>query len=274
MQAVAGFILLQIFTLTLLLNFSSSTPLMQNTKHSPKHVLGLSILADDTTPVDQPTDTPAADIPTDTPVPDTSANTTSNNSVTPVDTISPTGDNSSVEPTSVPAPTEAPISDTPSPTSDTSGSDQPTPLPTDVSGGNASSDTNPILNQDDVIATPESINPDIVSQAEAEDKKVDETTGPQKTELLTHFSEGVVQSISDNLKAEDFSTTSYLVQRLLSNVNQTQTIISTTGNFRDKQKLTSFCKQADLDLKAQQLQVPENLEQDIEIVRGDCLTTQ
>ncbi len=277
----------QIFIGGILLHFSSNSPDVQHIKHSVKQVLGISLIADDTSSPqsDQPIDTPVPDNPTQPPADNTlnspnPTDTPTNQFSSPTETQMP----SAVNPTTSEVPAEIPT-DTPtpevsqlSPTLEVQSTDTPTPTSA-VETNNVSTFSTSILNPEDVVSTPENISSSVVNNAQKEDQLVQGTQDPQqKATLLTNFADNSLPTISDNLKSQDFSTVSYLVQRLSADVEQTQSIVSNTNNAitnqQVKQKLATFCNQADSSLKTQQLQVPENLEQDIEIVRGDCLITQ
>lgn len=125
---------------------------------------------------------------------------------------------------------------------------------------------------------PENINQEIVDQGKKEDEILSSTAEPvEQTELLLQFADEKVNDIGSTLETNDFSTSGYLVQRLnqeldaaLGNIGSLS--LEESGPLR--QKLADFAEKSDVAFRAEQLTVPEKLEQDFEITRGKLLTIQ
>lgn len=135
-----------------------------------------------------------------------------------------------------------------------------------------------VTNQDSLIANPQEISDSATQTAKQEDLTLTPSQAPQQKEnnLIT-FAGNNIASLDNSLRQNDFSTSSFLTQRLSDQIDQTQQVLHTVSQAdytADKEKLAAFCKQADLTLKTQQLVVPEDMEQDIVIARAKCLATQ
>lgn len=173
----------------------------------------------------------------------------------------------SAELTPTPLPTSQ--SEQPTPSSNNEPIQEPTPA-FDTSQNSAS-----VLNPDDIVSSPEHINPEIISSTQNEEEKLSKAQTPlEESKLLIEFAGNAIKNIDKTVKNDDFSSTSFIVSRLNDQIDDLtdniQTLPSQQGT-QIKKQLNTFCKQADLLLKNQQLSVPEDEEQDIEIIRGKCL---
>lgn len=268
MRIFVFILILQVFLAGTFLNLSNTNTGVHSFKYSIRQVLGTSFFADDVVPLsDQPTDTSTLEVPVETAVPVQN------------DTPTPSSSNELINSTPVPGgatdiPT--PLSETPSFSS--ANQIENTSTSTDIMSQDQNySFNNNILNPEDIAISSENINTSVITHTNNEDEILDKTVDPsKKVALLSDSAEFTVKNISASLKSKDLSTTSYLVQRLVSGVEQAQLILgaNSINTQKAKQQFKTFCEKADFDLKTQQLQVPENLEQDMEIARGICLATQ
>lgn len=126
-----------------------------------------------------------------------------------------------------------------------------------------------------LIANPQQIDETVMQKAKEEDQVLAQPHTPQQAATtLISFAKDKVIGIDTSLKTNDFATSSFLTQRLNEQLDQaTQAVnnVSSPQTVQAKQSLQAFCKQADLALKTEQISVPEDLEQDVIIVRGKCL---
>lgn len=264
MPAITIILILELIASTVLINL----PVSPSKKGS--NVLGQSVLlAQDETP-----------LPDQTPPPDQT--TTTDQAPTPTDTKTI---NTTTEP--VPAPTEpAPTDTTPlptqtppqpesSPTATTPSAPEigTTPQETPEQSASASADL-PILNADEFASNP-SQQIDIGSQVEVskEEQQLDQITNPAlKAAALTTFASDKISDIDRFTKTSDFNSTSFASQRLSDQIDQLKAISSEIPTSQEiRQKLSDLCQQTNTTLRTNQEIVPEELEQDLEITRGQCL---
>lgn len=158
----------------------------------------------------------------------------------------------------------------------------PTPIPTppqDLPQVDelTSSSQQALLNTDDVISTPQKVDESSQNEAKQEDKTLENLSPNQQTQKLLEFSKSKILDIDRNLKEDDFSTTSFLAQRLDNQLSQVSDALSkTTGtqNTNLRKQVSDFCKQASLAMQSQETFVPEDMEQDIQIARGQCMALE
>lgn len=293
MQVFAIILAMQIIIGGIILNTSSNSSPAKSVRHSIKQVLGSSLLAQDATPTDtptpdQPTDTPTPDQtqPTDTPIPTEQPTDTPAVADTPTpDQIQPT-DTPTLPPTEDISPTPTQEQNTPSPIDTIIPSiDQISPTSTSESDTIPTSDSSlppqinaVIINPSDVLTNTDNINQSAINISNRQDEALALAVTPQeKTNLLISSAQNNVQEITTNLVSNDFTTTSFLTQRLVGELTQTQQVVQAAPAINQnqlQQEAKAFCQKVDFSLKTQQLQVPEELEQDIEIARGTCLNIQ
>lgn len=268
MPLLALALVIQILIGGVLLYTPPNSPPARAIRHSLKQVLGTSLLAQDDTPTDTPTPDQTTQ-PTDTPTP-------TDQSITPTETASPTPQEvqpitPETQPTTQENPTMIPA--------EPSLSTNPTLISFPEDTLPITSETvNPVvMNPDDAINNTDNIASPLVDTAKKEDDLLAKASPEDKTNLLVSFSNEDVRKINTNLASNSFASTAFLTQRLADNLVQAQRVLDTSQSPNTqamKQTLRNFCQQTDSQLKTQQLQVPENLEQDIEIARGTCIILQ
>lgn len=149
---------------------------------------------------------------------------------------------------------------------------------TDTSGALSTAANNIVTNPDSVLANPQQVDENTMQKAQQENHVLATSQTPQdKVNTLVSFAKDKVINIETSLKQTDYSTTSFLTQRLNDQLDQTVQALSTVPQGQSnkaKQYLQAFCNKADLALKTEQISVPEDLEQDVIIARGKCLELQ
>lgn len=275
---------IQLIGLFLLLN----TPVQSNSAHLIRHsittVLG-AFIAQDIPPADQTVQDTTQPTPTDEPSP------------SPTETMpaSPATDVlqapiNQPEPQATPAQDETSLLN-PTPTPQESPSAEITPSLSEIAQGNSvqestfSTDTSlsstvndNVTNPGSSIETADNVAQTVIDKAGKEDQEIEAEQDPkQQTDSLINLAGEKVTDINQSISQNDFSTGSFLTQRLTNQIEKAQENLQKINPADKKsleQKLKTFCKQADLGLKSEQLTVPEELEQDIEIARGLCLSVQ
>jgi len=138
--------------------------------------------------------------------------------------------------------------------------------------------TTALLNAAETINNPDHIDPKSVEEIKTEEVKIDQAKTPEeKTSLLIDFAKDKVKDINSSTDNNDFATTLFATQRLTDQIRKAQDTIQQLPPDKKTnltKQLASFCRQADLLLRSNQLSVPEDIEQDIEIGRGKCLEVQ
>lgn len=136
----------------------------------------------------------------------------------------------------------------------------------------------PILNPVDLITSSENISDESVEKVKKEEEKLGESKNPQEEgSLLIDFSKDKIKDIDKFLRSDDFASTNFAtlrlnvyLDRLVENIQKAPL----SDGIGLKSKLKNFCKQADFILRSEELTIPEEAEQDVEIARGKCLETQ
>ncbi len=304
-----------IFSL-LIVNLSPNT--LTPIKHDMRNVLGVQITQETTIPTDQPTpppesnSQPVAGAPENPPPPESTPAPTTQETPS---SSQPSASPQTPEATSIPEPTQAtPLFATqPEPSSTPATNQQPTntqpeftqqmnnlnqiievsPVPTEAASPSPSaappnlaneqlqqtiSQTQAVLNPEELTSSPESINPKSVDEAKKEEETLNQITDPKKqTAQLIINSVDKIKDINENIIKADFSTANFASQRFNDQINRAldnlQSLPTSQANLLKSQVIT-FCNQADLILRNAQLSVPEDLEQDLEINRAKCLETQ
>lgn len=130
-----------------------------------------------------------------------------------------------------------------------------------------------ILNSSDIIGGPaEEVDEKTVENAQKQDEEIEKAKDPvQAGSLSIDFAKDSVKEAENHIRSDDFSTTSFVVQRISEQIDTASFQTQKTGSAKLSGELSSLCRQTDLVLKSQQLVVPEEGEQDFEIVRGKCL---
>ncbi|MCL5438594.1 MAG: hypothetical protein M1268_01245 [Patescibacteria group bacterium] len=304
---------IQFLIIILLAGTSIKSQQAQIARHSLKQVLGARYIAQEVQPENPPPDQTS---PPDTTQPQQTQNSDSNAPNTTPDAPTNTGnsqeqtqpspsDQTTPTTQSVQQPSDQPlqtdetslINQNPTPIEGQSAQITPPPIITveqqtsdsqqrnmqeivdTTSENNASSLINlPVIDFEATIAEPKTIDTAIIDKVDQEDKQLQETKDPQRqTETLINFAKNKTVDLNRTISKNDFSTTSFLIQRLSDQIDKAQENLQQMDIIKRtlvEKQLKIFCKQADLGLKTEQLIVPEELEQDFEIARGSCLVTQ
>ncbi len=139
------------------------------------------------------------------------------------------------------------------------------------------SQTTALVDPTQLLSSPENISEDTVNRIRDEEKKIENAQTPSlKANLLLDLIQDKVTQIGKNSDQNDFASANLNTLRLTDQVQKIQSIITSlppSQNLSMTQKLQSFCKRTDFTLKSTQLLVPEEAEQDVEIARGTCLST-
>ncbi len=297
----------QFFIIILLIGTSIQSGQARIARHSVKQVLGARYLAQEVLPENLPLD---QTIQPETVQPDQAPSNPDNNTsgatlYGPQETGS-FQDQTQIAPDqttsqSIQQPPEQPlqvdevsiINQNPTPTEDQSAQITPSPSITSVEEqtrenqqetvdtaleSNSSPENLPEINSKTAVEELEKIDVVAANKAEQEDRQLQEAKDPQQqTEALINFAKDKVVDINQKISGNDFSTVSFLIQRFSDQIDKAQDNlgqINIVAQAQVQKKLKTFCKQADLGLKTQQLIVPEDIEQDFEIARGLCLATQ
>lgn len=130
-----------------------------------------------------------------------------------------------------------------------------------------------VLNSEDIVGGPaETVDTKTVETAQKQDEQIAKANTPQETATLSiDFAKDSVKEVEHNIRSDDFSTASFVTQRLSDHIDTALEQSQKLGSTKLSNQLKSFCRQADLLLRSQQLVVPEQGEQDFEIIRGKCL---
>ncbi len=284
--------------LALELGLASLLVNLPNKTGSPaaKKVLGQTILlAEDTTPTDTST-TPPSD--NSSPAPEPTPPSADNN---PAPTPAPTDQTSPPETTPTP-PAETPQSPPEqTPSTDQIPSSPTTPEATSPATEQVATETiatpeaqpptetvppapeqvastagqAPILNTDETVANPDQVDTGSKEEAQKEDQTLSTITDPgEKATVLTTFASDKINDIDRFTNAQDFNSTSFANTRLSDQIDQLKTLSAQTPAANQPniyQKLSDVCQQANTILRTAQETVPEDIEQDLEITRGQCL---
>ncbi len=190
-------------------------------------------------------------------------------------------------------PANTPSSDTPTPPSDTPSAVTSTAtIPTDT----ASSDTSaqipivsdaPATSSKDIsltiptvtdIASPDAVIPalpvsqDVVAVAQQETAAVENAPSTvEKSNLIVAFADNTVNEITTLTQNNDYSTAGYALQQLSDQVTALATAQPAVQNTAVSEKIQAFKQEADSSLRTAQLVLPENQEQEAEIIRGKLL---
>lgn len=288
MKVIYLLLALQLLALVVILSITPKSNSAIQIRHALRNVLGSSIISQDvptqdTTAQDQtpapdnsnpqPTDQPSTQ-PADTSTPSPSDNSSSANQVNP-DSTNPNTSPLEGQINTQPSPEISP-SETPSAPEMPNPSDTPTPTAESSSQLETQVATGVIINSEEISSTPQEIDDQAQNEAISEDKALGNATPEQEFSLLTNYATNKISGIENNIQLNDYSTVSFLIQRLNDQIDQTQKIVNANPavSLSAKQNLKKFCNQADSVLKTEQLAVPEELEQDIEIARSKCLNLQ
>ncbi len=271
-----------------ILGLSSYPQVLNSAKHQISNVLGVQQIAQ----VDDTSTTPATDSSNNTPT------TTSDQSNSGSPSTNQTGSDSSLSPTAVPlfdqeinpSPSSEIIETSPAPTAEASGthlsgeqanpstspkpSGELTPTLTPTPSEESEVQTQAVLNPEELINSPDNINSESLAEAKKEDDQIEKTTDPQEqTKLLINFATDKVKDMSNFMKSDDFTSTNFAairfsdqIDKAISNLDK----LPPKGQTATEKQLTNFCNQADQVLRTVELSVPEELEQDIQMTRGQC----
>lgn len=135
----------------------------------------------------------------------------------------------------------------------------------------------PIATMEDTetLTNAENIPESVVESQKAEDAALAAAPNPvEETGLLIGFADAKIEQIDALVENNDFASSEFLLQRFSDQIN---TALSRIGGLSEAESapirasLDQFADRADAAFRASQLTVPENLEQDFEIARGQLL---
>lgn len=260
MSAITIILILELVASSLLVSLPVSHP-----KKDPR-TLGQNIyLAQDgTPPADQPAATDQSNPADQTPPPD---------QVQPVPE-QPAPSENPPQSTETPAPESSSSANpqTASPASSPQAQAQTPAEQTPEQSASTSADL-PILNTDELTNNLSQINPQSQEEAAKEDGQLTAITDPTvKAAALTTFASEKISDIDKFTRDQDFNSTAFAGQRLSDQIDQLKTLSSQIPtNEQIQQKLSDLCQQTSTTLRTSQEIVPEELEQDMEMTRGQCL---
>lgn len=275
-------IAIQALAVILIVGNTPQSPAAKIVRHAVKQVLGISYLAQDTTDQTQPTDQtqtqptdqtqqpttqqaqPTAAQTTEQPTPQTTEQPATETPTSPMQQTT-----ESQAPTETIQPTEAQLTETPTPEGQLDSQQMANTLSNNLALP-LIGDT--VSNADANVSSTENIETDVVTQAERNDKAINAATSPDQksSDLLTSEQEDL-NLLTTTIRNSNYASSSFLTQRLISNLQTFTTTLPTTANRISLQnQFITLCNQADTQLRTQQLTVPEELEQDIEITRSLC----
>ncbi len=125
---------------------------------------------------------------------------------------------------------------------------------------------------------PENIEQTYVDKAQDEDSQLAQAETPAETvPLLIDFANDKINDVGTLIENNDFTSANFTLQRINEQVDQALADLGGLDNQESaplKQELIKFSEEADSVFRWQQLVVPENLEQDFEISRGQFLNIE
>ncbi len=134
------------------------------------------------------------------------------------------------------------------------------------------------LNEAGLFENPENVAEPVTEKAVAEDEQLAQIITPaEETESLINFAGQKDEEISALTEAGDFTTTDFVVQRINDQLDQALNNIgslSAEDAAPLKEAIAALADKAEPVFRAEQLVVPEDLEQDLEITRGKFLNIQ
>lgn len=299
MGPLAIIIVLELVLSTSILGLSSYPQTLNKAKHKISNVLGVekSAQVDDnanssSTPADNSSVETSSQTNDSTATPPPAEST---NAPEPSSTSSPQEPSLTTpvpEPSNLPSVTnqnsEAPI-DTPlfeqkinpSPTGESQGSTtnpQPGEKPPSNNRSENVTQTQAVLNPDDLITSSDNINIQSVTEAKKEDEQLNQISDPkEQTQTLITFATDKVRDMSSFSKSDDFSSTNFAASRFNEQIDKAINNLDKLpkqDQVKLRQQLVSFCSQADQVLRTVELSVPQKSEQDIQMARGQCQELQ
>ncbi len=131
---------------------------------------------------------------------------------------------------------------------------------------------------DEIITNVNQISSETVEKAKIEESQIAAAKTPEaQSALIISFADEKVDDISASLRKSNFAEVDFLIQRLNDQIDQAIDSIkhvSPEAQEGLRKKLVKFSREADADLRTQELLVPEELEQDMEISRAKLLFIQ
>ena len=148
-----------------------------------------------------------------------------------------------------------------------------------ISPGEAlSSEEAASIQQSASASGPEEIDPRAEEKtAQEESALVQTATAQEETSLLIQFADEKINDINDSLDANDAATADYAVGRMNSQIDDALANIGSLAPEQSRQlkeKIIALAEKAEPELRAAQLIVPEDMEQDFEIARGKLLNIE
>ncbi len=135
-----------------------------------------------------------------------------------------------------------------------------------------------VLTDTGTYTNPDNIDQTYADNAQIEDGQLAQVETPaEAVPLLIDFANENVNDIGTLIQDNDFTSANFVIQRLNDQVDQAMANIGGLTNQESaplKQQLIKFSEEADKLFRSQQLVVPESLEQDFEISRGQFLNIE
>ncbi len=120
----------------------------------------------------------------------------------------------------------------------------------------------------------EQLSEQTVNEVKQQEKQLDSAQTPEEqANLLVNFESNNIQDINKNIVSNNFDDSAYSAERLSYQIDKSIDIIQQLPQAKAadlRNKIGAICKNAEYLLRPQQLVVPENVEQALEITRGKC----
>lgn len=117
-----------------------------------------------------------------------------------------------------------------------------------------------------------------VNEVKEEEQNLEKATTPaEQTTVLLQNADNNVKLLDSNLKKNDFDDVSFNAVRLNDQIDKSLDTIQQLPPLEAEQlrtKIETVCKNAENALRPEQLVVPEDVEESLEITRGTCMALQ
>jgi len=131
---------------------------------------------------------------------------------------------------------------------------------------------------DEIVTNVSQISSEAIEKAKIEENQIAAAKTPEaQSALIINFADEKVDDIGASLRKSNFAEVDFLIQRLNDQIDQaidSVKHVSPEAQETLRKKLVKFSREADADLRNQELLVPEELEQDMEISRAKLLLIQ
>lgn len=130
------------------------------------------------------------------------------------------------------------------------------------------------LNASELTTSPDYISANTVQEMQNEDQVLNSQTTPEdQTAKLLQFSQDKVQAINKLSNSDNFASADFVTQRLNDQIDQIEENLKRLPQGQiiiAKTRLENICQFADPILRTSETSAPDELEQDMEITRGNC----